>query len=312
MITGDAAPSNALSAHIESPPGVSVSSVTVSCSEPCADLLAVAKGGAPPYSFRWEDGSTDAARHVCPTSTTSYAVTVTDTGVVSGEFRSDPQSVSVPLTANVLDCSQRALDAGSGGTGGELSRDGGSVGTTVFWTSWTTVTPGTPGSATGAITAPGGDVQVTYSGELGAPSETQSGMTNHWAPASTYTSPTVTNGPPDAGMLAVSGGAGLTETITFSTPARDPVIAIWSVGFGSLGLSSTWTFDAAPKLLSSGPSSSWPFVTPITISGNSVTCTEGNGVLGFTGTFTSISFTIPTPEPAPGYGGLTVGIRGSG
>jgi hypothetical protein len=235
-------------------------------------------------------------------------VTVTDTGSGTGEFRRDPQSVRVPITATVLDCSHTP-DAGAGGSSGQISHDAGVVGDGVLWTNWATVTPGTPGSASGTIPGPGSDVQVTYSGELGPNSETQSGAANNWAPASTYTSATVKNGPPNAGMLAVSGGAKLTQTITFSEPVRDPVIAIWSVGFGSLGIASTWTFAAVPTVLSSGPSTSWPFVTPFTVSGNSLTCTEGNGVLGFAGVYTSISFTIPTPEPAPGYGGLTVGIH---
>lgn len=104
ILPGDAAKSNPFSAHIESPPGVTVEIITLSCSNECADVVAVAKGGFAPYSFRWEDGSVNAARRVCPTSATIYRVSVTDTGRSSGEHRRDPETVSVPLTVTMLTC----------------------------------------------------------------------------------------------------------------------------------------------------------------------------------------------------------------
>jgi hypothetical protein len=104
IVLGDAGPSRALSTHIESPPGVTVEFVTLSCSHECADVVAVAKGGFMPYTFTWEDGSTDPARRVCPAATTSYRVSVTDTGSTSKEFPRAPQTVTAPLTANVVSC----------------------------------------------------------------------------------------------------------------------------------------------------------------------------------------------------------------
>ena len=98
----DTAGSAALDAHIEDD-HVAVRVVTLGCAGDCADVEAVASGGVPPYSFVWEDGSTIASRHVCPTSSTAYRVTVTDTGT-SGEFAQTPETVQVPLTANVLAC----------------------------------------------------------------------------------------------------------------------------------------------------------------------------------------------------------------
>jgi hypothetical protein len=109
-LTGDASTSKALSARIESPPGVTVSFVTLSCTEKCADVVAVASGGFGSYSFRWEDGSTAPGRRVCPTAKTDYEVTVTDEGVTSGEIRRAPQTVTAPLTANVIAC---PADAGA-------------------------------------------------------------------------------------------------------------------------------------------------------------------------------------------------------
>jgi hypothetical protein len=106
--------SEPLSAHIERPKGVTVDIITLSCSDQCADVEAVAKGGHAPYSFSWEDGSTSPFRRVCPSANTSYTVSVRDSGWDSREFRRDPETVTVPLTANVLDCPP-PLDGGVGG-----------------------------------------------------------------------------------------------------------------------------------------------------------------------------------------------------
>ncbi len=111
------ATSNPLSAHIESPPGMTVTFVTLSCSNRCADVLVVAKGGFAPYTFAWTDGSTAQSRTVCPTSTTNYQVTVTDSGSTSGEFEHPAESVTATLTADVVACSNDAgvsrMDAGA-------------------------------------------------------------------------------------------------------------------------------------------------------------------------------------------------------
>jgi hypothetical protein len=100
----DASASNALSAHVESPPGMTVTFVTLSCSKRCADVLAVAKGGFPPYTYKWEDGSPNAPRRVCPGSTTNYVVTVTDSGSTSAELARPPQTKTASLTADVVTC----------------------------------------------------------------------------------------------------------------------------------------------------------------------------------------------------------------
>jgi hypothetical protein len=300
MNDGDAGPSRTLGAHIERDQ-VEVGVVTLQCQGECADIEAVATGGNAPFTFAWEDGSTSASRHVCPTANTDYRVTVTDTGVGSGEFRQPASTAEASLRANVLDCS-RPPDAGTAEP----------TGTVVYWTNWSVVTSGQPGSAEGTILAPSGNVQVTYGGELRPDSETQTGTSNVWNPITSYTSATVKNGPPNAGIIALSGAGELTQTITFSAPVRDPLVAVWSIGFGSLGIPATWEFDTPPAVLSVGPSATWPFGSKLTVTGNSVTGNEGNGVLQFFGTFTSLSFTVPTPEIAPGYSGFTVGIRSRG
>src|SRR6476661_5102752 len=92
VITGDAGASRALTAHIENTSGLAIELVTLSCSNECADVLAVARGGFAPYSYRWEDGSTAPARHVCPTATTTLVVSATDSGSQSHEFTVAPQT----------------------------------------------------------------------------------------------------------------------------------------------------------------------------------------------------------------------------
>jgi hypothetical protein len=110
---GEAGASASLTAHIEQN-GMTVTFVTLSCADRCADVVAVASGGNAPYTYRWADGATGAARHVCPSSTTSYAVSVTDTAT-TGELGRPAQTVRVPLTANVIACPDGGV--GDGGTG---------------------------------------------------------------------------------------------------------------------------------------------------------------------------------------------------
>jgi hypothetical protein len=99
---GDAAVAADLDAYIEQGQ-VAVKIVTVSCSGDCVTVEAVGTGGHAPYTFRWEDGSNDAVRRVCPAADTGYAVTVTDTGAM-GEFPRPPQTARASVTANVLSC----------------------------------------------------------------------------------------------------------------------------------------------------------------------------------------------------------------
>jgi hypothetical protein len=98
----DATVPGALQAHVEDN-HVAVKIITLGCSGDCATVQAVATGGNPPYTFAWEDGSTNAQREVCPTASTNYRVKVADTGS-TGEIARAPETVEVPLTADVLSC----------------------------------------------------------------------------------------------------------------------------------------------------------------------------------------------------------------
>jgi hypothetical protein len=99
----DGGPSGAFDASIQEN-HVTVKFITLSCAGDCATVEAVATGGYPPYTFAWDDGSTSARRQVCPTASTSYHVQVSDTGL-TGEIARPAESVQLPLTANVLACS---------------------------------------------------------------------------------------------------------------------------------------------------------------------------------------------------------------
>jgi hypothetical protein len=112
VLAGGSGLSQALSAHIERDK-LAISIVTLACAGDCADVVAVATGGNAPYAFTWDDGSTRPERRVCPTSNTTYSVSVTDTGFASAEFNSAAQTVVAPLTAEVLQCP----DAGAANRG---------------------------------------------------------------------------------------------------------------------------------------------------------------------------------------------------
>ena len=62
---GDASSTNMLHAHIEAN-RMTVTFITVGCTGPCADVVAVATGGYAPYTFKWDDGSTSAGAQRVP------------------------------------------------------------------------------------------------------------------------------------------------------------------------------------------------------------------------------------------------------
>jgi hypothetical protein len=155
----------------------------------------------------------------------------------------------------------------------------------IAWTDWSAVRAGSPGSATGSI----GGLTITYSGQnsgllTGYPS---------WTPSSTFTGGVVGNPPPAANnSVQIEGGASYTETITFSSPVADPIFAVWSLGAGGTPAS----FDFSPgepfTVQGDGPSSEYGG-TSLYISGEDVEGQEGNGIIQFDGSFSSITFTTP-------------------
>jgi hypothetical protein len=165
---------------------------------------------------------------------------------------------------------------------------------TIAWANWTTGTAGNPGSASGTLA---GGLTVAYSGQT-------SGLTTEpsWTPASSFTGGPVSNAPPGTASIALEGGTTpgappLQETITFSSPVVDPVFAIWSLG--APGNSASFDFlSKSPEnftLLGGGPSTEFGG-SSITVNGQTVNGAEGNGVIQFDGTFSTISFNTPTFE----------------
>jgi len=166
------------------------------------------------------------------------------------------------------------------------------------WTNWTSATVGNPGSAAGTLNG----VQVTYSGEVGG--SVLNGTSNIWAPNTSFIGGTVTTSPSIVGDdIRLVGAFTGTNTLTFGTPLENPVFAIWSLG--APGLAASFTFNATPTLEAGGPNSQFAGQT-ITVLGNVVSGSEGNGVVQFTGTFGSISWT----NTFENFYAFTVGLNG--
>jgi hypothetical protein len=185
------------------------------------------------------------------------------------------------------------------------------------WTLWShSYTTGlTTGDAMGAM----GGVTVSYDGEIRA------GIKNpacggicfvgpasqkypSWTPASSWVDGTiVTSAPTEAGgTIEIAGGVGTgVDTITFSKPVHDPVIAIWSLGSGTSkhGIPAEFIFAETPTFVAGGKSTEYGG-SSIKVSGNTVSGFEGNGSVVFLGTFSSISWTNPQKES---WYGFTVG-----
>ncbi len=169
---------------------------------------------------------------------------------------------------------------------------------TINWTTWSSNTAG-------AISGLG--VTVTYSGQLfglasGYPS---------WTPVSTFSGGTVGNPPPsNGGMIRLTGGSTTVDTVAFSTPVVNPVMAIWSLGQGGINANFTFTSSEPFTIESGGPSAEYGGSSIFVCSGNplAVCGVEGNGTIQFDGTFSSISWTNPVFE---NYYGFTVGAAGT-
>lgn len=166
------------------------------------------------------------------------------------------------------------------------------------WTDWGSATFGAPGSASGAASGVG----VTYSGELGG--GVINGTSGIWAPNSSFVGGTSTTSPSTVGDdLRLNGSFTGLNTITFASPVVDPLVAIWSLG--QPGLSASFIFTATPTVEAGGPNSAYGG-SSITVIGNTVSGSEGNGVVQFSGTFSSISWT----NTFENFYAFTVGING--
>jgi hypothetical protein len=164
------------------------------------------------------------------------------------------------------------------------------------WTDWTSITAGAPG-AVGTLNG----VAVTYTGEVNG-NTVINGTFGYWNPGTSFIGGTVTTSPSTVGdIIALNGSTGGTRTITFDSPIVNPVFAIWSLGSPSIPASFV-DFSLTPTFEAGGPNVPYGGVA-ITVLGNTVSGLEGNGVVQFTGTFTTFSWT----NTSENWYGFTVG-----
>jgi hypothetical protein len=101
--------SRALDADIQNREGVTLDLVTVACAGDCFEVVAVARGGYPPYTYVWEDGSTNAERKLCPDASRAFVVKATDRGYESDEFKRAAETATASVNAQVLSCPDAAV-----------------------------------------------------------------------------------------------------------------------------------------------------------------------------------------------------------
>jgi hypothetical protein len=177
---------------------------------------------------------------------------------------------------------------------------------------WQTVNP-TGGTASGVITLPdlstvnvgfqainpGGSAGSFYFGQ------TTCG-TDYWTPSAPYISAQVNNAPPNCELLALIGGVDQQYIVTLSEAIKDPIMAI--VSLGNPGLNTTYDFDSPFDIVSEGVGywGGHPTNALEELAGDILRGNEGHGTIQFIGTFSTFSWTVPTPE---GWHGFTFAIR---
>jgi hypothetical protein len=165
------------------------------------------------------------------------------------------------------------------------------------WTNWTAATSG---SATGTL----GSISVTFSGQVDTGDTQTNGGIYFWGTNSAIYTPTGTeNPPPDADIIALDGGSYLTQTVTFSDPVVNPLMAVASIGtLWSGGLQQDYNFNQPFTILNSGNSWWTPFCcSQLWQTGNVLHGLEGAGLIQFQGTYSSISWTVPIYEDYSGF-----------
>lgn len=172
----------------------------------------------------------------------------------------------------------------------------------VTWTDWTEANVN---DLTGTASGTAGAVGVTYTGQVFSQTVVNGGFTS-FAPATSFQGGIVDNAPDTGDIIALTGGTNTAGggTITFSQAVTNPIIAIWSLGQG--GVNAEFDFNATPSLQGGGATSQYGGQS-IVVLGDNVFGVEGNGVVEFVGTFTSISWTNPVFE---NWYGFQVGIAG--
>ena len=179
-------------------------------------------------------------------------------------------------------------------------------GATIDWTTWTSQPSST--TVNGTLMVGSTPVSVGYSGEIAFTQLNNTGG-NFYQPASTFTAPpTVTNAPP-SDMIAIDGTA-TTHTITFGTAIVNPIMEIVSLGQPGVGTEYDFSLLAGQSMsiLAQGPSNAYGGCsTCLSLTGSTITGHEGDGIVQFTGTFSSWFSVAGKRKPVrtSGYAGLT-------
>lgn len=163
------------------------------------------------------------------------------------------------------------------------------------WTDWTAANAT---SASGTL----GGVSVAFTGNLSPTAQTDGSGTNYWAINSGIYTPTgAENPPPDSDIIRLTGGSSTgTQTLTFSTAVTNPLMAIMSMGQNNVLVQ--YDFDSPFTLVNQGVGYWGGSNTALsTASGDVLNGYEGHGLIQFQGTFTSISWTVPTAENWHGF-----------
>lgn len=168
------------------------------------------------------------------------------------------------------------------------------------------------GSASGVITLPDSStVNVGFQAfnANGSPGNLffaqTAGGTNYWNPSTPYISSQVDNAPPGTDIVALVGGVNQTYVVTLSEAIKDPIMAI--VSLGNPGLPTTYDFDSPFDIVSQGTGFWGGNASSLQeLSGDILQGNEGHGTIQFIGTFSTFTWTVPTPE---NWHGFTFGIR---
>jgi hypothetical protein len=123
----------------------------------------------------------------------------------------------------------------------------------------------------------------------------------------TYTSATVSNMPAPGDPIVQLGASGVT-TINFASPVDNLLLYVFSLG-GS-GTTSTYTFDHAVTVLSSGTNGLYPEYNGghFTTTADSITGDEANGTIEFAGPISTLTITDTNGEY---YSGFELGVLGA-
>jgi hypothetical protein len=172
------------------------------------------------------------------------------------------------------------------------------------WADWTSTNDTT--TVDGFVAGVGVHFTGVLSPDLITPAQTAGG-TDFWSVNrdTTYaSSPIVDFGPPDSDIIRLTGGTLITQTLTFDEALINPVMAILSLGREAV--LTTYDFDQDFTILTNG-AGFFGGGGPLALqesAGFVLEGREGHGLIQFNGTFSSITWTVPTGE---NWHGFTIG-----